>query len=186
MSVQLTRHRFTVDDYHAMVSAGALKEDDRVELIEGEIVDMTPIGSRHAATVDLLTRWLVMGCGTRAIVRVQGPVRLGPHSEPQPDLLVLKPRDDFYRIKPAEAADVLLLIEVADSSLQYDRRVKLPLYARAGVREAWLVDLVRDEVEVHREPGPGGFRHVEQRGRGTLLQPSAFPDLSLSIDELLG
>ena len=80
-----------------MAAAGALKDDDRVELIEGEIVDMTPIGSRHAAAVDLLNRWLVMGCGTRGIVRVQGPVRLGAHSEPQPDLLVLKPRDDFYR-----------------------------------------------------------------------------------------
>ncbi len=117
MSVQLTRHRFTWDDYHAMVAAGVLREDDRVELIEGEIVDMTPIGSRHAAVVDMLTRWLVMGCGTRAIVRVQGPVRVGAHSEPQPDLLALVPRDDFYRDEPPTAEDVLLLIEVADSSL---------------------------------------------------------------------
>jgi len=107
MSVQLTRHRFTWDDYHAMVAAGALRDDDRVELIEGEIVDRTPIGSRHGAAVDLLNRWLVMGCGTRAIVRVQGPVRVGAHSEPQPDLLVLVPRDDFYRGKPPTVDDVL-------------------------------------------------------------------------------
>jgi Uma2 family endonuclease len=148
MAVRVAPHRFTVDDYHAMARAGVLRDDDRVELIEGEIVDMTPIGSRHAAVVDLLTRWLVMGCGTRAIVRVQGPVRLGAHSEPQPDLLVLEPRDDFYQRKPPTGDDVLLLIEVADSSLQYDQAVKLPLYARAGVREVWLVDLVRDEVNV--------------------------------------
>ena len=186
MSVQLTRHRFTWDDYHAMVAAGALKDDDRVELIEGEIVDMTPIGSRHGAAVDLLNRWLVMGCGTRAIVRVQGPVRVGAHSEPQPDLLALVPRDDFYRDKSPTADDVLLLIEVADSSLQYDQTVKLPLYARAGVREVWLVDLVRNEVQVHREPTPSGFGFVERRGRGSLVEPIALSGLSLQVDELLG
>ena len=147
---------------------------------------MTPIGSRHGAAVDLLNRWLVMGCATRAIVRVQGPVRVGAHSEPQPDLLALVPRDDFYRDKPPTADDVLLLIEVADSSLQYDQTVKLPLYARAGMREVWLVDLVRNEVQVHREPTPGGFGFVERRGRGSLVEPIAFPGLSLRVDELLG
>lgn len=186
MSVQLTRHRFTWDDYHAMAAAGALKEDDRVELIEGEIVDMTPIGSRHAAVVDRLTHRLVMDCGARAIVRVQGPVRLGAHSEPQPDLLVLERRDDFYQDAPPTAGDVRLLIEVADSSLQYDQTVKLPLYARARVREVWLVDLVRNEVQVHREPTLSGFGFVERRGRGSLVEPIAFPGLSLSVDELLG
>jgi len=186
MSVQLVHHRFTVDDYHAMAAAGALKPDDRVELIDGEILDMTPIGSRHAAAVDILNRWLVIGCGSRAIIRVQGPLRLDLHSEPEPDLLALVPRDDFYRDKPPAASDVLLLIEVADSSLSYDRRVKLPLYARAAVREAWLVDLVRNEVEVRREPGPDGFAQVEHCGRGTALSPAAFPNLSLAIGDLLG
>jgi Uma2 family endonuclease len=187
MSVQLTRHRFTWDDYHALAAAGALKEDDKVELIEGEIVDMAPIGSRHAAAVDRLGRWLVMGCGTRAIVRVRGPVRVGAHSEPQPDLLALERRDDFYQDAPPTADDVLLLIEVADSSLQYDQAVKLPLYARAGVREVWLVDLVRNEVQVHREPTPGGFSFVERCGRGgASVEPIAFPGLSLRVDELLG
>lgn len=186
MSVQLTRHRFSVDDYHAMADNDVLKPDDRVELIEGEIVDMTPIGSRHAAVVDLLTRWLVIGCGARAIVRVQGPVRLDPFSEPQPDLTLLAPRDDFYRLKAADPADVLLLVEVADSSLQYDRAVKLPLYARSGVREVWLVDLVQNQVGVYRDPGPGGFGQAEHLGRGGRLAPGAFRDLSFSIDELLG
>ena len=186
VSVQLIRHRFTVDEYHEMARAGALAEDDRVELIEGEIVDMTPIGLRHAATVDLLTRWLVQGCGNRAVVRVQGPIRLGAHSEPQPDLAVLKPRNDFYRNTAAAPDDVLLLVEVADSSLPYDRTIKLPLYARAGIREAWLVDLVRDRVEVFSDPGPDGYRRSETRERGAELVPGAFPDLSLPIDALLG
>jgi Uma2 family endonuclease len=186
MSVQFIRHRFTVDDFHAMVEAGALKEDDRVELIEGEVVEMTPIGLRHAAAVNMLTRWLVTGCGLRAIVQVQGPLHLGPDSEPQPDLLLLKPRDDFYRTRPATADDVLLLIEVADSSLLYDRTIKLPLYARAGLAEVWVIDLVRDEVEMHRDPSPSGFRSSERRGRGAHLIPAAFADLSLPISEVLG
>ena len=186
MSVQLTRHQFTVDDYHAMVVAGALKEDDRVELIEGEIVDMTPIGLRHAAAVNILNRWLVTGCGSRAIVQCQGPIQIGLRSEPQPDLVALRPEDDFYRNKAATPDDVLLLIEVADRSLLYDRRVKLPLYARAGLREVWIVDLVRDEVQIHREPTPTGFAHAERRGRGARLEPAAFSDLTLSVDELLG
>jgi Uma2 family endonuclease len=186
MSIQLTRHQFTVDDYHAMVVAGALKEDDRVELIEGEIVDMTPIGLRHAAAVNILTRWLVTGCGSRAIVQVQGPIQIGLRSEPQPDLVALRPEDDFYRNKAATPDDVLLLIEVSDGSLLYDRAVKLPLYARAGVREVWIVDLVRDEVEGHREPTPTGFAHAERRGRGARIEPAAFPDLALPVDQLLG
>ena len=186
MSVQLIRHRFTVDEYHEMARAGALAEDARVELIEGEIVDMTPIGFRHAATVDLLTRWLVQGCGNRAVVRVQGPIRLSAHSEPQPDLAVLKPRDDFYRTTAAAPDDILLLVEVGDSSLPYDRTIKLPLYARAGIREAWLVDLVRDRVEVFSDPGPDGYRRSETRERGAALVPGAFPDLSLPVDALLG
>ena len=186
MSVQLTRHPFTVDDYHAMVMAGALKEDDRVELIEGEIIDMTPIGLRHAAAVNILTRWLVVGCGTRAIVQVQGPMQIGSESEPQPDLVALRPQANFYRSQAPTPDDVLLLIEVADSSLQYDRAVKLPLYAQAGVQEFWLVDLVRDEVHMHREPTPEGFRYIERRGRGSRLEPLAFPDLVLPVDELLG
>jgi Uma2 family endonuclease len=186
MSVQLIHHQFSVDDYHAMVVAGVLKEDDRVELIEGEIVDMTPIGLRHAAAVNILTRWLAIGCGARAIVQVQGPIQIGLHSEPQPDLVLLKPETNFYRDRPATPEDVLLLIEVADSSLPYDQTVKVPLYARAGVREVWIVNLVRAEVQVHREPTPSGFRVNETRQRGVRLQPSAFPDLTLSVDELLG
>jgi len=169
-----------------MARAGVLTENDRVELIEGEIVDMTPIGLRHAAVVDLLNRWLTRGCGDRAIVRVQGPLRLGVHSEPQPDLTLLEPRADFYRTKSPQPENVLLLVEVADTSLPYDRTVKIPLYAAAGLREVWLLDLIRDQVEVYRDPGPAGYRLVEARGRGDRLVPTAFADLALSVDDLLG
>ncbi len=186
MSVQLIRHRFTVEEYYQMGRAGALRDDDRVELIEGEIVDMTPIGTRHMAAVNVLNRWLAIGCGARAIVQVQGPIGLGPDTEPQPDLAVLRARDDLYRTVRPGVADILLLIEVSDTSLPYDRGVKLSLYARAGVAEVWLVDLGGDKVEVYREPAADGYRHVETRGRGARLQPMAFPDLALAVVDLLG
>jgi Uma2 family endonuclease len=186
MSVQFTRHPFTIDEYHAVAAAGGFKPDARVELVEGDIVDMTPIGSRHAAAVDILNRWLVIGCGGRAIIRVQGPLRIGSRSELQPDVMALRPADDFYRDQPATAADVLLLVEVADSSLLYDRSVKVPLYARAGVPEVWIVDLTRGEIQMCSEPGADGFQRIEARGRGDEVRPFAFVDLALAVNTLLG
>jgi hypothetical protein len=174
MSIQLIRHRFTADEYHRMAEAGVLRDDDRVELIEGEVVEMTPIGPRHGAVVDRLTHALVRGCGDRAIVRVQGSIRLGLHSEPQPDIVLPGPES------------VLLVIEVAETSLPYDREVKLRLYARASVPEVWLVDLVRNQVEVHSEPTPEGYRRGVTLGAGDRLVPMALPDVSLSPADLLG
>ena len=169
-----------------MAAAGGFEPDARVELIEGDIVDMTPIGSRHAATVDVLNRWLVIGCDRRAIIRIQGPLRIGSRSELQPDVMALRPADDFYRDQPATAADVLLLVEVADSSLLYDRSVKMPPYARAGVPEVWIVDLTRGEIQICSEPAADGFQRTETRGRGDELRPAAFPDLTLAVAALLG
>jgi Uma2 family endonuclease len=186
MSIQLTRHRFTADEYHQMAEAGVLRDDDRVELIEGEIVDMTPIGPRHSAVVNRLTHALVRGCGDRAIVQIQASIRLGLHSEPQPDVALLRPRSDFYESATPGPESVLLLIEVADTSLPYDRGVKLRLYARAGIREVWLVDLVRNQVEVHREPAQEGYQRSEIHGPGDPLVPVALPELSLLPAELLG
>jgi Uma2 family endonuclease len=136
---EVTRRRFTVHDYHRMGEAGILHEDDRVELIEGEIVEMAAIGTRHFSCVNGLTRLLVRGVGDEAIVSVQNPVRLDEHNEPQPDLTVLRVRD--YRESLPVPEDVLLLIEVSDTTLRYDRGVKLPLYARAGIREVCILDL---------------------------------------------
>lgn len=141
MALRHVNYRFTVDDYNRMAETGILKEDARVELIEGEIKMMSPIGSRHASTVDRSDRALKRLLGDSYIVRVQGPILLDDYSEPQLDLAVLHFRDDFYAGGHPTPADVLLVIEVADSTLQEDRKVKMPLYARAGIPEAWLVDL---------------------------------------------
>ena len=182
----VVRHRFSVEDYHRMARAGILGEDDRVELIDGEIVDMAPIGPRHAASVDRLVRAFSRRLEDRAIVRVQSPVRLGERSEPQPDVALLRPRDDYYASGHPAAADVLLVVEVAESSAEYDRQVKVPLYGRHGVAEVWLVDLERGQVEVYRRPGGEGYGEVRTLGRGEGLSPLAFPDLTLAVDDILG
>ncbi len=180
------RYRFSVDDYHRMAEAGILGEDDRVELIDGEVITMSPIGLRHLSCVDRLNALLVGGLGPRAIVRVQGSVRLGDRSEPEPDLVLLRPRDDFYGTSPATAGDVLTLIEVMDSSAPYDRGTKLGLYARAGVAEVWLVDLNQERVELHRRPLSGVHTEILIRPRGQTVSPEAFPDLVLAVDAILG
>src|SRR5262249_48453126 len=160
MAIPTIKHRFTVADYHRMAEAGILDEDDRVELIEGEIVDMTPIGRRHQARVDHLAELFFRGLAEKVIIRVQGSIRLSDLSEPEPDLVLLRRRADFYADADAGPADVLLIVEVADTSLPHDRDVKVPLYARAGIPEVWLVDLNGESVGVHREPGPQGYREV--------------------------
>ena len=142
----IEKRRFTVDEYYAMARAGILSERDRVELIDGEIVTMTPIGPVHAAAVARATHALMRSAGERAIVWVQNPIRLDAFSEPQPDLVLLRPREDFYRAAHPGPADVLLVIEIADSSLRYDRDVKASLYARHGIVEYWLVDLAASTV----------------------------------------
>src|ERR1041384_3203670 len=131
----LTRWQFTVDDYHRMTEAGILLEDDRVELIEGELIQMSAIGNRHNAAVDRLTELFVERLQHRGIVRVQGSVRLNERNEPQPDLVILRRRPDFYERSTAGPDDIFLVIEVADSSLDFDREIKAPLYARTGIQE---------------------------------------------------
>lgn len=186
MAVQLLRHRFTIEEYHRMGQAGILAEDARVELIEGEIVEMTPIGSRHAACVDRFNRLFTGFLGQRVIVRVQNPIRLGPYSEPQPDLTLLRARPDFYAKAHPGPEDVLLLVEVADTTADLDRNVKVPLYAQARIPEVWLVDLTGECIEVFRRPTPQGYRDISQARRGQRLTLEAFPNLHLPADDLLG
>jgi Uma2 family endonuclease len=186
MAVQLARRLFTVAEYHRMAEAGILGEDDRVELRDGEIVAMSPIGSRHAGCVNRLTNVLVGRLGGKAIVHVQNPVSLDEHSEPQPDVALLKPRPDFYAGAHPGPEDVLLIIEVADTSADSDRDVKLSLYARAGIGEVWLVDLVAERVELYRQPSPRGYQDRHTVWRGQRLAPQALPDLDLSVDAVLG
>lgn len=182
---QVTRRKFTVEEYHLLARAGILKEDDRVELLEGEIVEMSPIGSRHAACVDRLNR-VFSRLGERTIVRVQSPLRLGDLAEPQPDLALLRPRSDFYATAHPGPEDVLLVVEVAETSSDYDRQIKIPFYARWGIPEAWLVDLEQDHVEVYRDPSPDGYRDVRVVTRSEALAPAVSPDLDLRAQDVLG
>lgn len=187
MAVTVRRRRFTLDEYHRMGEAGILHEDSRVELIEGEIIEMTPIGSRHAAAVSRIAELLTRRLGGRATVWPQNPLLLVRHdSEPQPDVLVLDHRADFYASALPGPADVRLLIEVADSSLSYDRGTKFPLYARAGVAEAWLVDVDRRRVEIHRAPGRDGYGHVTSPRAGEPFASAAYPDVVVTLADLLG
>ncbi len=186
MAVPEARHCFTVSEYHRMAQAGIFTEDDRVELIEGEVVHMAAIGSRHAACVDRLTRLFVQAAGERAIVRIQNPVRLGDLSEPEPDLVLAKPQSDFYATAHPTAADVLLLVEVSDSSHRYDDTVKRPLYARQGVPEVWIVDLETDAIRVHRDPSGEGYGSVTTSRPEDTLSPTAFPDLKIPVRAVLG
>lgn len=182
----IQRKLFTTEEYHQMLQAGILSEDDRVELIEGEIWEMSPIGSRHAGSVNRLNSALVKAFGDRAIVSVQNPVHLDGYSEPQPDLTVLRYREDFYTEAHPTPEDTVLLIEVADSSIQFDRNVKARLYAKKGVPEVWLFVLPESRIEVYRDPSPEGYRQVAILRPGDRLSPLAFPDLMIEVNAILG
>jgi Uma2 family endonuclease len=186
MSVALRKRLFSSDEYHSMLDTGILSPEDRVELIEGEVLEMAAISSRHAACVKRLNRVFTQGLLGRALVGVQDPVHLSPFSEPEPDLSVLRPRDDLYAGAHPTPEDIFLVVEVAHASLDYDRSVKVPLYARSGIREVWLFDLSRPVVGVYRQPGVGGYTKVELLGRGDRVAPEAFPDLVLDLDWLFG
>lgn len=158
--VRVSRHRLNVDQYHQMARSGVLAPDARVELIEGEIIDMAPIGTKHWSVVNRLTEIFVTALQGRAIVSVQSSIRLGDYSEPEPDLAVFKYRPDFYAERHPTAADALLVIEVADTTAPYDRGVKLPLYAKHGIPEVWIVDLEASLVRFHRQPQ--GDRYLDE------------------------
>lgn len=187
MGKLLTRRRFTVDEYHRMGETGILPEDSRIELICGHVILREPIGAYHAGTVGRLTRLFTSRLGDRAIVFVQNPVQFAQEdTELQPDVTLLRPRDDFYTSRHPEAADVLLLIEVADTTLRLDRRVKIPLYARVGVSEVWLLDLTTQRLEVCREPLGDRYGSVRILGRDQRVSPDAFPDVSVNVADLVG
>jgi Uma2 family endonuclease len=181
----LTSHRFTVSDYYRMAENGVLHPDDRVELLEGEIIDMLPIGPFHAGANDRLARLFIRLAGDRCHVSIQNPVRLDDHSEPQPDLMLLTPADDDYTLRHPGPEDVLLLIEVADTTLAYDRGRKLPAYGRAGIAEVWIVNLVERTIEVHREPNFLGYGSTTVLHPGEVARPLAFADLAVEVSAVL-
>ncbi|MBI4311826.1 MAG: Uma2 family endonuclease [Chloroflexi bacterium] len=185
MAVQVQRYTFTVGDYHRMAEAGILTEDDRVELICGEITEMAPIGSRHANSADGFNELLGEALRGRAVVRVQNPITIDEHSEPQPDIVLAHPPRGRYAGAHPGPGEVFLVVEVADTTLQFDREVKLPLYAKAGIPEVWIVDLVGHRIETYRDPTPYGYREPRYRYPGETLSPSAFPDVILKVDDVL-
>jgi Uma2 family endonuclease len=186
MTVAIKRWRCSVDEYYSMLETGILTSEDRVELIDGEIVEMTPTSSGHAASVMRLNRLFGRAVGDRAVVSVQSPLRLDGWSEPEPDLMLLKPRGDFYSGEHPGPADALLVVEVSHTSVEYDRRAKLPLYARAGVAEVWVIVLPEDAIEVHRDPGALGYRQLRVCRRGDRLAPAALPDAIVTVDDIIG
>ena len=186
MAVQVARRLFTVHEYYQMAQAGILSEEDRVELIEGELIEMAAIGSRHAACDDRLNHFFSGHTVGQAIVRIQNPIHINERSEPQPDLALLRFRPDFYAAAHPGPQDILLVVEVADTSVGFDRETKIPLYARAGIPESWLVHLPESRIEAHRQPTPTGYQEVIRLARGMRLAPLAFPDLVLAVDDILG
>jgi Uma2 family endonuclease len=183
--IEVPRRRFTVGEYERMGAAGVLGEDDRVELLDGEIVQMSPIGPVHATLVDRLNRLFVQLAGPDVVVRVQNPVRIGSYSEPEPDLVLAWPRDDGFLLGHPRPEDVALLVEVADSSLPLDRGVKVPLYARAGIGEVWVVDPADRRILVHRDPVEDGYRTTWVAAGTDRLQAAALPTVDIDVAELL-
>ncbi len=185
MASAIIKKRFTADEYHRMAEVGILSERDRVELIDGEIILMSPIGNRHSAGVSKATRALVRAVGDDAIVQPQGPVRLDEYYEPEPDLALLRPRADFYSSRHRSPEDVLLIIEIADSSLEYDRNVKAPIYAAARICEYWLVDLNANVVWRYLTPEQGQYQSSDAYRRGQSITALQLPSCTIPIDDLL-
>ena len=181
----MSRHRINVDEYYRMAEVGLLAPDARVELLDGEVFDMAPIGSRHAAVVNALTRLLINAVGSRAVLTVQQPVRLDQRSEPQPDIALLKPRSDFYNAAHPGPSDVLLLIEVSDTTLRYDRDVKLPLYAGHAVPEVWLIDMKARQLQRSCQPGNRQYSDISIHDGGT-IEPGLLPGAAIDLSFVLG
>ena len=180
------RHKLDVRGYYRMAETGIIAAGEHVELIEGEIIERAPIGSEHSAAVGSLITDLALAAAGRALVWAQNPLRLSDLDEPQPDVMLLKPRADRYRSAHPTAADVLLLIEVSQTSLSYDRKVKLPLYARHGVPEVWILNIGDSVVEVYRDPKDDTYQTNSHATRGEMLEPAALPGLRIAVTGVLG
>jgi Uma2 family endonuclease len=186
MAIALATRRFTVDEFERMAATGILGADERVELLDGVVVPMTPIGDRHIGCVNYLADRLGETLRGRALIQAQSAIRLAQDWVPQPDIAVLRRRPDYYRTGKARPEEIFLLIEVADTSLTRDREVKLPEYARAGIAEVWLVDLNGDLILVARNPSPQGFGTLLPHGRRSSVSIPSFPDVTLTVDDVLG
>jgi len=178
-----SRYKLSIEDYHKLGDAGILDEDSRIELIEGDLIEMAPIGVSHMRCVNRLNRLLIHAVGDAAIVSVQNPVTLPPRSEPQPDFALLRPGADSADHVPL-AADVHLIVEVADTTLNYDRRTKLPLYARAGIIEVWIVDVQGQTIEAFSGPSDAGYGRSAVYRRGESVTPTQLPAATIRVDDV--
>lgn len=185
MSHQIAKRWFSVDEYYRMAEAGILREDDRVELIEGEIIEKSSISSHHAACVKRLNALLTPHLFEVAIVSIQNPIRIDDYSEPEPDVAVLKPHKDFYSEEHPTPSDVLLVIEVADSSVEFDRNKKLPLYAQANIPEVWLINLPQETIEIYMQPVGGTYREIRLVKSGEAVVSQSVSNLMLDADAVL-
>jgi Uma2 family endonuclease len=186
MAAEVTKKLFTVNDYYSMAEAGIIGPDERVELVEGEIIQMSPIGHRHGVRVVRASTMFFEAFGRKAVISTQGTLRLNKRTEFEPDLVVFKPRADFYVSGRAKPADVLLVVEMADSSLSSDRKIKIPLYAAAGIPEVWIQDIENDLLLVYRDPREENYATSLELQRNESVSPNAFPEIRFSIDDLFG
>ena len=184
-TLQVPRRRFTVKEFHRLAEAGILQEADRIELIQGEIIQMSPIGPKHAGNVDRIVRTLTFLFGESAIVRAQNPIQLNDYSEPLPDIAILRPRDDFYTTAHPKPEEVLLVIELSETSLAYDQQIKLPVYASNHITEYWIIDLTTDRVIVHTDPSGDQYLNIRTFRHDESLESPGLPK-SISTRELLG
>ncbi len=183
-TTELNRRLFTLSQYHQMIVSGVFAEGDRVELIDGEVLEMAAIGSKHRAQVKRLNRLFSGLFESSVLVSIQDPIELGPRSEPEPDVALLRWRADFYESSHPQASDVYLVVEVADSTLEYDRSLKAPLYARSGIFEYWMINLQDNVIEVHRQPSASGYQVVQSYRRGMSIEVMALPGLGLTVDRI--
>lgn len=186
LTAALPHRKFTIEEYHNFIETGVFKPEERLELWEGEFVEMSPIGTRHASCVNYLIELLRDFLGKNVIISPQNPIVLNDFSEPQPDIALLRRREDFYRSENATAKDVLIAMEIADTTLKYDRDTKFPRYAASGIEEAWLIDLENDRVEIHGEPTEFGYSLVKILHRGQTAESNVLPEIKITIDEILG
>ncbi|NCR42503.1 MAG: Uma2 family endonuclease [Microcystis aeruginosa W13-11] len=186
MSLSLITRKFTVEEYEKMTTEGIIKPDEKVELIRGEIIKISPMGTRHAAGIDRLIQLLYQKPGQKILLRVQNPIRLNNNSQPEPDLSLLIPRSDFYVAAHPCPQDIYLIIEVSDSTLDYDRYTKIPLYAEANIKKVWIVNLKEECLEVYRHPLYGSYQAVQKYYRGESIFIESFPAIKLTLIEILG
>ncbi|WP_299413312.1 Uma2 family endonuclease [Acaryochloris sp. IP29b_bin.148] len=186
MTVQILRKKFTVGQYHQMIESGILTDRDHVELIQGEIIEMSPVGRHHAACVDRLNELLVLKLFRKALIRVQSPILLSDNSEPQPDISILQRREDFYNAEHPTPADIFALVEVSDSTIEFDRDVKVPIYAREQIAEVWLVNLNNTQIECYRQPTANSYQQWQVFNLGEKFNFQAFPDVPIQVSQVFG